>query len=103
MFWAATPPARLNLPAATRSPFGIVVSARTPGVWGRVLVFRRPDPSGDHDVPSQRATPLAGTPPAASIWPPMTTSPFGSVVSDSPPDTPAPIADQFVPFQRATP
>src|ERR1043165_8758212 len=62
----------------------------------------RPDPSGDQALPFQRATQLAGAPPAETRLPPAIRSPLVVVVRASTgPESPVPSADQELPFQRA--
>src|SRR5262245_15801185 len=83
--FALTPPAIVNVPPATRSPFGNVVRADT-------APLVQPVPSADQPAPSHRAVLLALA----------TRSPFGSVVSaTTAPFMPEPSADQLAPFQRA--
>src|SRR5262245_39285802 len=75
--FAAMPPAVVNRPAATTSPLGSVISALTSPVKAGPV----PVPSGDHELPFQRAMLIAATPPAVANKPPATTSPLGRVVS----------------------
>src|SRR5712672_2696956 len=98
MLFANAPPAEVNHPPATRSPFGSVVRASTRGAT--------PEPKADQLVPFPRRMLAALPPPADVKYPPATTSPFGSVVRAMTlaPNTwliPEPSADQLVPFQRA--
>src|SRR5262245_51482782 len=92
------PPAVVNTPPATRSPFDSVVKART--------LASMPAPSADQLPPFQRATLLVPTPPALANIPPTTRSPFASVSSavtivPKEPTNPDPRADQLAPSQRA--
>src|SRR5262245_42386600 len=93
MLFAGTPPAVVNRPPATRSPFASVVSDQTIG--GEPPV--KPVPSADQLVPSKRAMLLTGTPPAVVNAPPTTMSPLARTVVASavakPPLTPAPSGD----------
>ena len=50
----------------------------------RYLIPVNPAPSGDQPAPFQRATPLAGTPPALANAPATTTSPSGRIATCSP-------------------
>src|SRR5262245_18251486 len=76
MFWTAMPPARVNAPPATTSPFGITASACTPAPAPPM-----PLPKGTHAAPVHRAMPLALTPPAIVNAPPTTSSPLASTAS----------------------
>src|SRR5262249_41626024 len=91
----ATPPAIVNLPAATMSPFSIRASADT--------CWLQPVPRDDHVLPLQRAMSLAVMPPAEVNRPPTTTLPSGSVNSASTlvPAMPVPSGANVVPFHRA--
>ena len=62
-----------------------------------------PRPRADHDVPSQRITPLAWTVPAPDSTPPAIRSPVGVTARESTrPKTPPASDCHELPFQRAT-
>src|SRR5690606_15649935 len=92
-------PARVNQPAATRSPPGRSASALTlmPDIEPPM-----PVPSARQEAPSHCAMRLAATPPAVVKDPPATMSPFGRTSSE---DTvsfiPEPKECHALPSQRA--
>src|SRR5262245_17489642 len=89
----------VNLPPATRSPFGSTARARTLEGASPPLM---PEPSWYQLVPSQRAMQEALTPPATVKSPPTTRSPLGSVSrACTSRFVPLSITNQFVPSHRA--
>src|SRR5262245_36391714 len=67
-------PAIKKEPPATSSPVGEIANALM------VLSDKPPKPESDQLVPSQRATPPTGAPPADLNVPPAIKSPFGMMV-----------------------
>jgi hypothetical protein len=103
---AAVGPDPVKPPTAIRSPFGRMSRSRTPGSsTGVAAAGVSPAPSGDQALPSQRATRLAGTPPACVNVPPANRSPPVPTtrLSIAPPATPAPSGCQAMPFHAAMP
>jgi len=90
-----TPPAVPKSPAATRSPFGITVSART--------LSLTPVPNTFHSVPFHRAIWFAYPFTVLSKSPPTTRSPLGmTTIAHTILFMPVFMADHPVPLQRRT-
>src|SRR5262245_36153486 len=99
MLFTAVPPAVLNSPAATRSPFGIGGADATLASSPRKPPM--PEPIGDQFVPSHRAIRLAAMPPMLVKWLPATRSPFGRAArTRTELFEPAPSDNHVLPFQR---
>src|SRR5262245_29914185 len=94
----------LKLPPATRSPLGMLASAKTKPVCGLVTdPICRPVFRLDHDAPSHLAMLLQATPPALMKLPPAIRSPLGRTSSDwTGPSMPDPRGLQELPVRRAT-
>lgn len=105
---ASRPSARTNGPPANTSPVkpaSVCTADDSPAIGTGSM----PAPIADQPTPSQRATRLAGLPPAALNSPPAITSPFGCTSSARTAadggkldEVPAPSGNQLAPFQRAT-
>jgi hypothetical protein len=100
MLFAGTPPAAVNVPPTTTSPFGSSASLVTHGV---AVACATPPPNELHALPFQRARRFAGTAPDAVKSPPASTSPLGNRSrSWTAAFRPAPIGVHAVPVHSAT-